>query len=233
MRPLKSPRGGLTRRELIGALVFGSLGICDPCHADSQATKHAPTPDRQGGPEGPRVRPDIAVKSSGQVTVATPATLQALIDSARAGDRITCDPSTAWVGNWRINRAAGQVPITIASSRDDKPSASSQRSRNPCSWPSARWEACTDNTETTLDAKVNFAGGQSIIQFGENEQYGQHPRGFGFRRSRIFGNPTQDVRRGILANCGDFFFVDGRIEEIHQRGSDSQAICGWNSGKGI
>ena len=83
-----------------------------------------------------------------------------------------------------------------------------------------------------MTRKSIISGGQSIIQFGENEQYGQHPRGFGFRRSRIFGNPTQDVRRGILANCGDFFFVDGRIEEIHQRGSDSQAICGWNSGEG-
>ena len=157
MRPLKSPRGGLTRRELIGALVFGSLGICDPCHADSQATKHAPTPDRQGGPEGPRVRPDIAVKSSGQVTVATPATLQALIDSARAGDRITCDPSTAWVGNWRINRAAGQVPITIASSRDDKPVRFVTVKPQPVFLAvgpvgGVHW----DNTETTLDAKVNY-----------------------------------------------------------------------------
>jgi hypothetical protein len=91
-----------------------------------------------------------------------------------------------------------------------------------------QWE----NTEITLDPKVNFTAGPSLIQLGESEQYGQHPRGFGFRKSRIFGNPGQDVRRGILTNCGDFFFVDGRIEEIHQRGSDSQAICGWNAGEG-
>jgi hypothetical protein len=91
-----------------------------------------------------------------------------------------------------------------------------------------QWE----NTETTLDPKVNYTAGQSLIQLGENEQYGQHPRGFGFRKSRIFGNPGQDVRRGILTNCADFFFIDGRIEEIHQRGSDSQAICGWNAGEG-
>jgi hypothetical protein len=138
-----------------------------------------------------------------------------------------------WAGNWRINRPAGQVPITIASARDDKP----VRFITPTPQPvflaigpvgGVQWE----NTETTLDPKVNYTAGQSLIQLGENEQYGQHPRGFGFRKSRIFGNPGQDVRRGILTNCADFFFIDGRIEEIHQRGSDSQAICGWNAGEG-
>jgi hypothetical protein len=91
-----------------------------------------------------------------------------------------------------------------------------------------RWE----HVEITLDPKVNYTGGQSLVQFGEDEPYGQHPRGFGFRSCHIHGNPGQDVRRGILTNCGDFFFLDGRIDEIHQRGSDSQAICGWNAAEG-
>ena len=167
------------------------------------------------------------------MSAATPTTLQALLNSAAPGDRITCDPSTSWAGNWHINRPAGQAPITISSSRDDKPIRFIASTPQPVFLAigpvgGVLWE----NAEITLDPRVNYTAGQSLIQLGDNEQYGEHPRGFGFRRCRLFGNPGQDVRRGILTNCGDFFFVDGRIEEIHQRGSDSQAICGWNAGEG-
>ena len=239
-RPEPSSRA-ITRRQFVHAVLAGSMLPRTGREPLAQAARQQGSPpsnqSSQGqlgtGPEAPRVRPDTTPKSSGTVTVATPGTLQSAIDSARPGDRILCDPSRAWPGHWRINRPAGQVPITIASSRPNQPVRFIAVAPQPVFLAlgpvgGVQWE----HVEVTLDPKVNYSGGQSLVQLGEAEPFGQHPRGFGFRNSHLHGNPGQDVRRAILTNCGDFFFLDGRIDEIHQRGSDSQAICGWNAAEG-
>src|SRR5262249_39585234 len=117
----------MTRRELLATLLLTPL-------LHRQAEAQARGGEAPGGltpPEPPRVRPDTTLKASGKVSTATPGTLQALMDSAAPGDRITCDPSTSWVGNWRVNRPVGHAAITITSSRDTSPCGSSRRHPSP------------------------------------------------------------------------------------------------------
>ena len=179
--------------------------------------------------------PDAAVRPSGKVVTATAATLQGILDAAKPGDRIVGDPSTAWVGNWRINRVPDGPRVILTSSRDDVPLRFLTATGQPVFRATGRvgglhWH----NVEVTLDPKADFRGGQSLVEFGNGTERDDSntPRSLGFTKSRLFGNSGQDVRRAILANCADFFFIEGRVEEIHQRGSDSQAICGWSTGAG-
>ncbi len=186
-------------------------------------------------PRAPEVVPDPTIRPSGRVLKGSPATLQGLLDTAGPGDRIVGDPSSPWIGNWTINRRPDGARVILSSARDDVPLRFTTATSQPVFKASGRvgglqWH----NVEITLDPRVDYRGGQSLVELGNGSERSQldTPRSLGFTNSRLFGNPGQDVRRGILTNCADFFFVDGRIEEIHQRGSDSQAICGWNAGAG-
>ena len=166
---------------------------------------------------------------------ATAATLQGILDAAAKGDRIVGDPSTLWVGNWQINRVPDGPRVILTSSRDDVPLRFLTTTSQPVFRAAGRvgglhWH----NVEITIDPKANYRGGQSLVELGNGTERDETntPRSLGFTKSRLFGNPGQDVRRAILTNCADFFFIEGRVEEIHQRGSDSQAICGWSAGAG-
>jgi len=47
-------------------------------------------------------------------------------------------------------------------------------------------------------------------------------------RSYIHGFPTQDVQRGISLNSRFTDITNSHISDIHGKGFDTQAICGWN-----
>jgi hypothetical protein len=44
----------------------------------------------------------------------------------------------------------------------------------------------------------------------------------------IHGTPTGNVRRGIALNSGATAVIYSYVSDIHETGSDSQALCGWN-----
>jgi len=47
-------------------------------------------------------------------------------------------------------------------------------------------------------------------------------------RSYIHGFPAQDVQRGISLNSAHTEITNSHISDIHGKGFDTQAICGWN-----
>ena len=47
-------------------------------------------------------------------------------------------------------------------------------------------------------------------------------------RSYIHGFPAQEVQRGISLNSSDTDITNSYISDIHGKGYDTQAICGWN-----
>jgi hypothetical protein len=64
---------------------------------------------------------------------------------------------------------------------------------------------------------------------GENQDtLSEVPTGFLIDRSYIHGFATQEVQRGIALNSADTAITNSYISEIHGRGYDTQAICGWN-----
>lgn len=185
-------------------------------------------------PEAPRAVPDVTLRPSGTVVRVSAGGLQAALDAAKSGDRLTCDPSLTWNGNWTIRRPAAGARVILASSRDGQPVRFITHTPQPVfatQGPAGGVHFL--NAEITLAPSVDYRGGQSLVQLGTNEKDPSLvPRSFVFERCHLFGNPGQDVRRGILANCADFAFLDGTITLIHQRGSDSQAICGWSGALG-
>lgn len=54
------------------------------------------------------------------------------------------------------------------------------------------------------------------------------PRHFVIDRSYIHGFETQEVQRGISLNSAETSITNSYISEIHGKGYDTQAICGWN-----
>jgi hypothetical protein len=48
-----------------------------------------------------------------------------------------------------------------------------------------------------------------------------------FDRCYIHGTPTGNTRRGITANGGAFAIIDSYVSEIHEVGTDNQAISSW------
>ena len=47
-------------------------------------------------------------------------------------------------------------------------------------------------------------------------------------RSYIHGNPKDIVRRGVQIGGAHIAVIDSFVSDIHDTGSDTQAICGWN-----
>ena len=76
----------------------------------------------------------------------------------------------------------------------------------------------------TPDVKV-----YDLMRIGESKQTSAEvPHDFVIDRSWIHGHPTQDVQRGVTLNGAEITISNSYISEIHGRGYDTQALCGWN-----
>lgn len=51
---------------------------------------------------------------------------------------------------------------------------------------------------------------------------------FSFEKFSMRGTPTGTTRRGVMLNAADVAFRGVRGYDLHEVGSDSQAICGWD-----
>lgn len=54
------------------------------------------------------------------------------------------------------------------------------------------------------------------------------PQHIDIDRSYIHGFPSQEVQRGVSLNSAHSSITNSYISEVHGRGYDTQAICGWN-----
>ena len=70
-----------------------------------------------------------------------------------------------------------------------------------------------------------------LIRFGDDRTQTTDdsvPRHLVIDRSYIHGYENQEVQRGISLNSADTDITNSYISEIHGKGYDTQAICGWN-----
>ena len=68
-----------------------------------------------------------------------------------------------------------------------------------------------------------------LVRFGNAQQTAaQVPHDFIIDRSYIHGFPTQEVQRGVALNGAEITVSNSHISDIHGRGYDTQALCGWN-----
>jgi hypothetical protein len=186
-------------------------------------------------PQRPTKFVDPTLKPSGRtLTVGRADQLQGAIDASRGGDRIVCDPSTSWLGNWRLT-GFKSPRVIISSSRDDK----AVNFVAPNGQPVFRADGPTGgyhilNASITVDpslfpASSGAAEMVALVQLGSGaEKLADIPRSFVLERTEIYGNPAQQVRRAIAGNCADLAVLNSKIREIHRTGFDSQGICCWN-----
>jgi hypothetical protein len=69
----------------------------------------------------------------------------------------------------------------------------------------------------------------ALISLGDDRQTSLDsvPHDIIFDRCFIHGSPSATTRRGLALNSARTSIIDSYISDCHERGADSQAICGW------
>jgi hypothetical protein len=171
--------------------------------------------------------------------------LQRAIDNARPGDTITLDPKVVYEGPITLPKKSGDAYITIQSVQIAalpegvrvSPSQSNllaklQSSENGS--PVIKTEPGAHHyrfigveiSTTNAGVKVN-----DLVRLGDSKTQTTLdvvPHHIVIDRSYIHGFDTQEVQRGISLNSAETSITNSYISNIHGKGYDTQAICGWN-----
>ena len=168
--------------------------------------------------------------------------LQKAIDDARPGDTIVLEAGKVYRGPFTLPNKSGTSFITIQSSRvAELPEKGRVGEAQSALLP----KLVSANVEPVIKTApgahhYRFAGVEvstatekdkiyDLVRIGDAKQTAAEvPHDFVIDRSWIHGFPTQDVQRGISLNGADVTVSNSSITEIHGRGYDTQAICGWN-----
>ena len=193
-------------------------------------------------PQLPRASVDTTeVAVSGRVIhVAAGADLQAAIDKAQPGDRITLDRGATYRGPFRLPRKEGNGWIVI--STNDKGLAGSSGRVSP-SQASAmpKLVASTGSVVETDPAAHHYrlvgleiapTDGvylRALMQIGAEEGPAEAlPHHIIVDRCYLHGDPRRGARRGVALNSRESAVINSYLSDFKEVGADSQAIVGWN-----
>jgi len=171
--------------------------------------------------------------------------LQGAIDQARPGDTIVLEAGAVYKGPISLPVKSGNDFITIQSSRiGDLPEgvrvspsqsalfAKVQSATNgePAvkTQPGAHHYKFLGIEFSSTDANIKI---YDLVRLGDGQTQttiDSVPHHFIIDRSYIHGFKTQEVQRGIALNSAETNISNSYISDIHGKGYDTQAICGWN-----
>jgi hypothetical protein len=193
-------------------------------------------------PELPRATVDTAeVRTTGQVIhVPAGGNLQAAIDKARPGDRLTLERGATYRGPFRLPKKDGSGWIVIAGTEQRLPAAGQRV--NPSSAPlMAKLVASSGSVIETeagahhywlIGVEIAPADGvflRALVQLGTDEtDAGVVPHHLIVDRCYLHGDAKKGSRRGIALNSRDTAVINSYFANFKEVGADSQAIAGWN-----
>ena len=171
--------------------------------------------------------------------------LQAAINRARPGDTIILQAGAIYTGPFTLPVKNGSEYITIQSSRASELPEGVRVSPSQAALfaklQSAEKSAAVVKTQpgahhfkfigiefSTADEKVVV---HDLLRFGEattQTTIDAVPHHLIVDRSYIHGFESQEVQRGISLNSAATSITNSYISDIHGKGYDTQAICGWN-----
>ena len=197
--------------------------------------------DGQTQPERPRSRVELpSEQAAGRaVHVKAGGDLQAALDAARPGDRITLDAGATYKGPFRLLRKTGEQWIVITSAGQLPP-----RGRRVSAQDAARMPRLVSEGNTVFEAMpgahhyhlvglhISPADGtyvNTLVQLGDKERTAdEQPHHIVIERSYLHGDRARGSRRGVALNSRHSAVVDSYLADFKEAGADSQAIAGWN-----
>jgi len=171
--------------------------------------------------------------------------LQRALNQARPGDTIVLQAGAVYKGPFTLPVKSGNEFITIQSSRLSELPEGVRVSRSQSDLfaklqsaengsPIVKTQAGAHHykfagveiSTTNAEVKVN-----DLVRFGDYEtqtSLESVPHHLVIDRSYIHGFATQEVQRGIALNSAETSITNSYISDVHGKGYDTQAICGWN-----
>jgi glycosyltransferase involved in cell wall biosynthesis len=192
-------------------------------------------------PERPRSRVELPPEpTSGRVVrVRNGEDLQAALDGASPGDRITLDAGATYKGPFRLRRKTGDQWIVITSTATLPP-----RGQRVSAQDAARMPHLVSDGNTVIEAMpgahhyrlvglhISPAEGtyvNTLVQLGDKERTAsEQPHHIFIERSYLHGDPRKGSRRGVALNGRYSAVVDSYLSDFKEGGADSQAVAGWN-----
>ena len=198
--------------------------------------------DDNGPPALPRATVDVpAITVTGR-TIHVPADgdLQAALDDAKGGDRITLEPRATYKGPFRLRRKNTAGWIVIASAAKNLPAPGRRVSpSDAASMPKlvassgSVFEAEPGahhyrlvGLEITPSAGVAL---NTLVRLGEDEAtLDAVPHHIIIDRCYLHGDAKLGGRRGVALNSSHTAVIDSYLSDFKERTVDAQAIAGWN-----